>query len=173
MGLLVPARAKGEEQWWAHRLVAQRAKLVAAWLGFGLGTPSAFAIIHLLHLNFAKDGRPLFAFAIWIATGSALFSWFRPSIERAAFRKFGSFPPPPTKTELEARRARRADSTKWMISAVIWGFGAYLLIELWYWTGTIRGALGDLLGFVILVVANFYFFALALIHDWLKHMLGD
>jgi len=105
--------------------------------------------------------------------GCGLFSWLRPSIENAAFRKLGSFPEPLSKSEMEAKRTRRGDSARWAISFVIWGFGAYILLELWYWGRGVADPAGYILDAMIYLVATFYFLALGPIREWVSRMLAD
>jgi hypothetical protein len=69
MSLLIPTTAKGQHGKSATRLVADRAKRVAAWIGFLSGTPIAVALIALLDLDFNRSDQALLALcrSLWDA----------------------------------------------------------------------------------------------------------
>ena len=74
---------------------------------------------------------------------------------------------------LEEARKRRAESTRWMLTFVIWAAGCVVLWGAWEWQKSVRGALGEIIAFALYIVMFFYFLALGPIRNWVCRFLGE
>jgi hypothetical protein len=73
----------------------------------------------------------------------------------------------------EEKRKEKKDQTRWMVTFVIWFLGLIPFKFLWEWRESISGGLGDLIEFVIFIIASFYFVALAPIRKYVGKLFGD
>ena len=67
---------------------------------------------------------------------------------------------------------QRCERFAWRITLGIWLAGALVLYFLWELQSALPGAVGEVLTFLIYVIAFFYVFALPPIYDWVWQQIG-
>lgn len=74
---------------------------------------------------------------------------------------------------LERERWKRTHNSRWVITFVIWGAGAFGIWLLWEAQKRIPGTVGEIAAIAIQAGAFFYALALGPIRDWVGRWLGD
>ncbi len=170
---LIPRVVRGRSDIGAVYLVRRRVEMIAGIFACVAGSTLYILLLLLLDIDPNGEFGDIVSFVMWVGAIVVLHSVIKPVLEKRAFRTLRVQPDLIDEKPYAHRRKQRGENAKWVITFLIWGVGAFLIFEVWEFQKTIRGTFGDVLEFIVGIVAFFYFLALYPIHWWVKYMLGD
>jgi hypothetical protein len=154
-------------------LIRQRVHGVVALFALVTGFAVAVATSVVLDFDLNSNTGNFFHLATLIFVIALFYNVVQPLAEWTVLRYLGFHPKPFSEQELKQIIIKRANTSRWVISSLIWALGMLIILWLWDIRKFIPGSIGDIFEAILYVMSFYYIFVLGLIREWISWFLGN